>query len=151
MDIGTILCATDGSAAAGKALALACELAKCKSAKLLVLHVHHRRHHGPEPDELEVFAMAEHMAVSEAGAPYAVSEMIAKEAESVARAAGLRDVESLVVEGDPTRRITDIARDRRADAIVVGSRGLGEVAGLLLGSVSHKLAQLAPCTCIIVR
>ena len=151
MDIGMILCATDGSAAAGKALALACDLAKCKGSKLLVLHVYHPHRSGPGPDELEVFAIAENMAVSEAGAPYAVAEMIARQAEAAAREAGLRDVERLVVEGDPTRRIADIAQDRRADAIVVGSRGLGEVAGLLLSSVSHKLAQLAPCTCIIVR
>jgi nucleotide-binding universal stress UspA family protein len=100
---------------------------------------------------METFALTEGVAASEAGAPYAVAQLIAHEAEVAAREAGLKDVESLVVEGDPTRRISEIARDRSAEAIVVGSRGLGEVAGLLLGSVSHKLAQVAPCTCIIVR
>jgi len=151
MDMPLILCATDGSSSARKALALACDLAKCKGSKLLVLHVHRAHNGGGEPDELEVFAMTENLAVSEAGASYGVAEMIAREAGVTAREAGVPEVETLVIEGDPTRQIAAVARERRADAVVVGSRGLGEVAGLLLGSVSHKLAQLAPCTCIIVR
>jgi nucleotide-binding universal stress UspA family protein len=150
MDIRLILCGTDGSSGARKALALACELAKCKRAKLLILHVHRPRS-GSGPGELEDFAIVENVAATEAGAPFAMAEMIAREAEADARESGLDDVESLVVEGDPTRQIAAFARERGADAVVVGSRGLGEVAGLLLGSVSHKLAQLAPSTCIIVR
>ena len=47
--------------------------------------------------------------------------------------------------------IVDFARDQRADAIVMGSRGLGDVSGLLLGSVSHKVSHLAACTCIMVK
>ena len=35
--------------------------------------------------------------------------------------------------------------------VVVGSRGLSEIRGLLLGSVSHKVCQLAPCTCVTVK
>ncbi|WP_256432948.1 universal stress protein [Martelella soudanensis] len=42
-------------------------------------------------------------------------------------------------------------RERKVDTVVLGSRGLGDVAGLLLGSVSHKVTHLAPCTCIVVR
>jgi len=57
----------------------------------------------------------------------------------------------MVLEGDPAGRIVEAARKRGADLIVIGSRGLGDLQGMLLGSVSHKVAQLAPCTCIIVR
>jgi nucleotide-binding universal stress UspA family protein len=151
MDIRLIVCAIDGSDPARKALDLACDLAKSKRAKLVVLHVRRPRVSASVPDELESFAIAESMAASGGGAATAVAEMIAREGETTAREAGVSDVEGLVMDGDPTRQIVSLARQRGADLIVVGSRGRGEVAGLLLGSVSHKLAQIAPCSCIIVR
>ena len=40
---------------------------------------------------------------------------------------------------------------RKADLIVLGSRGRGRMEGLLLGSVSQKIAALAPCPCLIAR
>ena len=44
-----------------------------------------------------------------------------------------------MLEGDPARRIVELARLRDVDLIVVGSRGLGAFAGTLLGSVSHDV------------
>ena len=44
-----------------------------------------------------------------------------------------------------------IAKDRMVDAIVIGSRGLSDIKGLFLGSVSHKVGHLAECTCITVK
>jgi nucleotide-binding universal stress UspA family protein len=35
--------------------------------------------------------------------------------------------------------------------IFLGSRGLGDIKGLLMGSVSHKVTQLAECTCVSVK
>jgi nucleotide-binding universal stress UspA family protein len=43
------------------------------------------------------------------------------------------------------------ARDRHVDMIFLGSRGLGDAKGLLMGSVSHKVAHLAECTCVSVK
>ena len=75
---------------------------------------------------------------------------IAKAAEEQA---GLRrvPVEAVVVEGDPAQKIVEVARSRQVDAIVMGSRGLGDLQGLLLGSVSHKVAHTAPSSCVIIR
>jgi len=56
-----------------------------------------------------------------------------------------------VVTGSAASAILDYAENHTIDTIVMGSRGLGNVAGLLLGSVSHKVAHLAKCTCIAVR
>ena len=44
----------------------------------------------------------------------------------------------------------DIAKEKAADVIVVGKRGAGPVERLLLGSVSHKLVNLAPLPVIVV-
>jgi len=42
-------------------------------------------------------------------------------------------------------------KEAHSDMIVMGSRGLSDLAGLLVGSVSHKVTNMAPCTCITVR
>ena len=52
------------------------------------------------------------------------------------------------IEGHPVEVLRDQARD--ADMVVVGTRGRGGFAGLLLGSVSQALAQHAPCPLVIV-
>ena len=43
------------------------------------------------------------------------------------------------------------AKKEAADMIVLGSRGLGHIAGLVMGSVSHKVSHLSDCTCITVK
>ncbi len=51
----------------------------------------------------------------------------------------------------PARAILEQARDLEATLIVLGSRGLGALGGLLLGSVAHKVVQLASCPVLVVR
>jgi nucleotide-binding universal stress UspA family protein len=53
--------------------------------------------------------------------------------------------------GDPAQEIITVAQDRQADLIVVGSRGRGRLAGLLLGSVAQKVISLAHCPVVVVR
>jgi nucleotide-binding universal stress UspA family protein len=146
-----ILHPTDGSAAAKKALDLAAELAAAKQGKLIILHVQRRHGRDSIPPDLAELEYVEHIRMTEAEVLHGAAETIAAKAEQAARAKGVAEVERLVVEGDPAREIIAVARDKRVDAIVLGSRGLGDLQGLLLGSVSHKVAQVAPCTCIMVR
>jgi nucleotide-binding universal stress UspA family protein len=53
--------------------------------------------------------------------------------------------------GRPAAAIAAAARDSGADIIVVGSRGRGAAAGLLLGSVSSELVRESPCDVLVVR
>ncbi|WP_342238988.1 universal stress protein [Inquilinus sp. OTU3971] len=146
-----ILCATDGSDAARKAIEFAAELAREKLAELLVVHV--QQAHGSElmSQGLEELERVEDIRVTEADVLHGAAARIAEEGARYARECGAPHVESLVVEGDPARRTVETAKERGAGLIVIGSRGRGDLQGLLLGSVSHKVAHLAPCTCVIVR
>lgn len=55
------------------------------------------------------------------------------------------------IEGSPAEAIIEVARTRKSDVIVMGSRGLGRLAGALLGSTSQKVVSHAPCPVLIVR
>lgn len=74
-------------------------------------------------------------------------------AEAVGRAertSGVHDVhvEPIVANGAPATVLIDCAQ--RADLLVVGTRGRGGFAGLLLGSVSHQVLHHAPCPVVVV-
>jgi nucleotide-binding universal stress UspA family protein len=55
------------------------------------------------------------------------------------------------VSASPASTILQDARDAAAGMIVLGSRGLGPLGGLLLGSVANKIIQLATCPVLVVR
>ena len=61
------------------------------------------------------------------------------------------EIHTEFIEGSPAEAIIDVAKTRKSDVIVMGSRGLGKLAGLLLGSTSQKVVAHAPCPVLIVR
>ncbi len=63
----------------------------------------------------------------------------------------LGEVHTEVLEGPPAEAILEVAKTRHVDLIVMGSRGLGRLAGVLLGSQSQKVVQHATCPVLIVR
>jgi nucleotide-binding universal stress UspA family protein len=73
------------------------------------------------------------------------------EAEVGQALAGATDieVERVPAEGAPAAALLEAARG--ADLLVVGSRGRGGFAGLLLGSVSQQCAHHSPCPVVIVH
>ena len=53
--------------------------------------------------------------------------------------------------GSPAEVIVSMAEEQHADLIVMGARGLGPIKERLLGSVSHRILTLAPCSTLIVN
>jgi nucleotide-binding universal stress UspA family protein len=61
------------------------------------------------------------------------------------------EVHEELLEGPPAEAILRVAETRNADLIVMGTRGLGSLRGLLLGSVSSKVVQHAHCAVMLAR
>ncbi|HMQ52798.1 MAG TPA: universal stress protein [Anaerolineae bacterium] len=56
-----------------------------------------------------------------------------------------------LLEGPPAEAIINVAEVRGVDLIIMGTRGLGALQGLLMGSVSHKVMHHAHCPVLLVR
>ena len=147
--IERILVASDGSPPAGRAVAVAGELAAALGAKVFLLYAVPTATHGSIPEGFEDLADLEHMTVGDV--LQAVGEEILTRAEGKLRAAGVAAIERLLPNGPAGPAILAAAANHEADLVVLGSRGLGEVEGMLLGSVSHKVSQNAPCSCLTVK
>jgi nucleotide-binding universal stress UspA family protein len=174
--IRKIIVPTDGSDHAAKALELAADLAGKYNAGIVILHVLLR---DAEPGEMKALAgsgigketVAELDRLAElpletevltgAYAPLhvmvphnvleEVGKAIAEKARAAAAAKGVSDISVRLVSGDAAKQIVAAAEKENADMIVMGSRGFGDLKGLLVGSVSHKVSHLAPCTCVTVK
>ena len=128
----TILVATDGSESGRHALDEGLELAQASGAAVTVVYVRHT----PLPVLGEPFYER------------VLSAELRRANETVTIAAAVAhsmeiETETEVLEGDPAGRILELARLRDVDLIVVGSRGLGPIAGAPLGSVSREVVQRA--------
>ena len=53
--------------------------------------------------------------------------------------------------GDPAELITDFAKERGFDQIVMGTRGVGSTVGLMLGSVATKTIHLSEVPVLLVK
>ncbi|WP_274427196.1 universal stress protein [Chelativorans sp. YIM 93263] len=141
-----ILVPMDGSHGATKALDMAIQLQKGTEAELLLLTVF--RHH----------SLLEHStSMVRPEDPGSIDEALRGHAKAVADAAKKHAIEqganaprAFVKNGPPARTIVKFAKEREADLIVLGSRGLGDREGYLLGSVSHKVTSLAACPVLVV-
>lgn len=138
-----ILVATDGSAGAERAVDFAAALAKETDCTLFIVTV------SGDVAAADVQALAR----TEGGLGEALellSNQILERAIQLARRHGLSQVQTRIAWGEAAQGVIEAAHVNEADAIVVGRRGRGRLAGLLLGSVSQKVASLAPCPVIVV-
>ncbi len=136
-----IVVAVDGSTGSVRALEEAIRLGQslAESPKVTALHIDqavpmNEPPFGVDPDErIEAEGLA-----------------LLKSAEEALAASGLA-YETVVRKGDAAREICEFAASESSDLIVVGTRGHGLAAELLLGSVSHKVVQHAPCPVMTIR
>jgi nucleotide-binding universal stress UspA family protein len=78
-------------------------------------------------------------------------ETILADAQKALFDLGIKNVDCIQKEGDPSSEILALAKEKSADLIVVGARGRSDIERFLLGSVSHRVASYAHCSCAIVR
>jgi nucleotide-binding universal stress UspA family protein len=172
----TIAVAVDGSDFANAALGVACDMAVRNGAELVVCHAVTDE---PMQGDAFRFALAEFgaeiaarlrdVALGRGRVPgeiteeairrdrdaaaamnTVVGEGILEAAEAMAQRAGVARVRRRLLTGSPGAELVNYAIAEAPDVLVVGTRGLGGVEGLLMGSVSRHVAQ-APCMVITVK
>jgi nucleotide-binding universal stress UspA family protein len=134
----TIALAVDGSDHAHKGIPIAAELAKLAGGKVLVLHVREHDRARGQVWELETEEEA---------------QAVVKRALDEVKKAGANGEGDVIraLHGTVAQALVDTARDHKADTIVVGSRGLTDLAGMVLGSVAHKVIHLSDRPVVVAR
>ena len=133
-----ILLAVDASEHAKKAASVAGELGTMSGAEVLVLHFREREFSRAGSYDLET--------TGEAGD---LVDAMVRELKDAGVSA--RGEVRLTTHGQAANGILTVAREYHADMIVMGSRGLGDLSALLVGSVAHKVIHLAECPVLITR
>ncbi|WP_067561134.1 universal stress protein [Halofilum ochraceum] len=157
----SILVPVDGSESSDKAVALGADIASKYDARLHLINV---LLYGHVPDSIrnlsdkpggEQPAMAVGAGYVEASLPHEVLEDIAdkllERAKKTAEEHGASNVSTSWRGGSASNGILEQAKEVEADAIVMGSRGLSDLKGLVVGSVSHKVQHLFEGTVISVK
>lgn len=138
-DFKTILVPVDGSESSERAIEQAVALAQVCGAKLKFLYV-------ANINQLAINACLSDAileAVTKAGGVI-LDRALEKVPEGV-------EAESFAETGSPAVVIMEFAEAEDADLVVMGSRGLGVVKGVLLGSVSQHLVERAKCPVMVVK
>ena len=134
-----ILVAVDGSRQASDALDLGIDLAQRYRASLCLLHAF------PHVSDLLGTPQYEHLLEARS----AIGQQVLSSTR--AQVGHTLPVETQLIEGPAAPAILRVAVEDGCDLIVIGSRGHGQLAGLLLGSVSSAVAQRAQCPVLIVH
>jgi nucleotide-binding universal stress UspA family protein len=142
IEIRRILCPTDFSAFADRALSHAIALARWYEARLTVLHV---LPPPPAPGSpFQAFAPPP----PDTAAEGRVLQSLARFTRPAEEAGVPIDVQ--LREGSPARTVLDLARTLPSDLIVMGTHGREGFERLVLGSVTEKVVRQAPCPVLTV-
>lgn len=134
-----ILVPIDGSEYSQKALLQACDLAKKYQSNLILVYV------VDKPHPLEFLERKEFLGILRK-----FGKKVLIKGEQTAKNQGL-DVTIIMKEGNIANEIIKLAKNKKCNLIIVGSKGLGGTLRFFLGSVSNKLANNSPCSLLIVK
>jgi nucleotide-binding universal stress UspA family protein len=145
------MAAIDGSEHADRAIDYAADLANKYGAELILLHVMGSPASAHVPPELHDVLRIAHLKATKADILRRVAEDLLQQGEVRARERKASNVRTLIGEGHHVAdSIVSHAKDEGVDLIVMGRRGLGSVASILLGSVSQKVSHSCLCACMTV-
>jgi nucleotide-binding universal stress UspA family protein len=139
-----VLLAFDGSAGAAEAVSLAQAIAWPADSRLRIVSV-------VEPGAWVPPLPRVPMTTAPVLEPELVAYLEGEQAEIVKRLPLVSRTEAAILRGRPGSTIIDDARDFAADLVMVGSRGHGPIASLVLGSVSAEVVDHAPCPVLVAR
>lgn len=144
----TIIAATDFSDASGAALREATKLAKTLNARLLLVFVQNTT-------DMRL-ALKENIPLdfqNSAELRKELAKFIDKKFNSFIRKYGRNDskLQTIVVRGIPWEEISKLARDKKADLVVVGSRGLFPLKAFFVGSTTQNLIRTCPCPVVVIN
>ncbi|MDH3677041.1 MAG: universal stress protein [Nitrosopumilus sp.] len=134
-----ILVPLDGSENSQKALLQACDLAKNHQGHLVLVYV------VDKPLSLNLLDRKEYLGILRK-----FGNKVLIKGKEIAKNQGV-DVTTIIKEGNISNEIVKLARNKKCNLIIVGSKGLGKTARFFLGSVSSKLANNSPCSILIVK
>jgi nucleotide-binding universal stress UspA family protein len=147
--IKNVLVAVDGSENSAKALDFALDFAEKYAAKVTILNVFESPAMGVMPQSTGYFG--DNMPVFANELTKFHEEILAKALTRAKEVKPNLEISTALRDGDPAVEIVAMAKDEGFDVVVVAHRGVGRVRGVLLGSVSEKVARLASCPVVIVR
>ncbi len=133
----TIVLGYDGSEHSKKAVDIARALARAHDAKIVVVHAF------PHVPRVVVPSRDDSYDIHDA---HALTEGLTQQL----KLEGLQ-AESDVLEGPAAEAILNAADAHHADLIIVGSRGLGQFKGLVIGSQSNRVVQYASVPVLVAR
>lgn len=139
-----VLIAIDGSDAARRAIEATGQLAKHGAAVDAVLvHVRESPAYYGELPPFDFQSIEDSLRQRQ--------EALLEAALAQARNSGLQTVATQAAEGQAAQEIVRVAADRGADCIVMGTRGMNALGGLLLGSVAQRVVHLAAVPVMLVK
>lgn len=134
----TVIAGVDDSPVAGQVVEKAIDQARWRNTDLHVVHVMH------------IPLVYTEVAIDWAEVAEAQRTAVWDHLEPILTDVGV-PVEKVDLDGYPPDTLVDYANEKQASLLVVGTRGRGDFASLILGSTSHRAIHLANCDILVVK